>query len=154
MLTFKALPNRVPRPPQLQMQPAAPHVHVQHRQTEQPRTDHLQTEPATAATALHCLPQAEPGLFEQYPFNCHVVRQVSKGSVKKVMAAKAYWRTNTGNHYVVEADMAKEYFGGAEPGARNPRWGLGLGFSVVSGRGRGEGDSCGFRAPVRMEGDL
>ncbi len=68
-----------------------------------------------------CGMQAEPSLFQQFPYNCHVVRHVSHGSVWKVVAAKAYWRTNTGNHYVVGADRARMYFGGAEPGVKNPR---------------------------------
>lgn len=52
-----------------------------------------------------------------------MVRHVSRGSVWKVVAAKAYWRTNTGNHYVVEPDRARDYFGGAAPGVKNPRGG-------------------------------
>ena len=68
-------------------------------------------------------------MFEQFPYNCQVVRQVSKGTTKKVVAARAFFRTNTGNHWVVTADQAREYFSGAAPGERNARWG-GCGWAV------------------------
>jgi len=62
-------------------------------------------------------------IFAQYPFNCQVVRTVSNGHTAKVVAFKAYWRTNTGNHYVVTPEKAKEYFSAATPGHKNLRGG-------------------------------
>ncbi len=65
-----------------------------------------------------------PSIFVQFPHNCDVVKTVANGYPWKVVAAKAYWRTNTGNHFVVPPKLARQYFGAAQMGERNLRWGF------------------------------
>ena len=62
-------------------------------------------------------------LFQQFPNECHVVQRLTKGYTYKVVAFKAYWRTNTGNHFIVSPDRAKKYYSAAAPGAKNARGG-------------------------------
>lgn len=67
--------------------------------------------------------RAENNIFDQFPFNCQVVKHLSGGHTSKVVAFKAYLRTNTGNHWVVTPDMASQYFRGAPKGIKNLRGG-------------------------------
>lgn len=73
--------------------------------------------------ALEAVRPGPPSVLDQFPLRCGVVRHLSGGSPFKVAAARAYWRTNTGNHLVVTADRARRYFGAAPAGVRNDRGG-------------------------------
>lgn len=66
----------------------------------------------------------EPSLSEQFALHCAVVRHLTQGFPYKVVAFKAYLRTNTGNHKVVSARTAAKYFGPTPPGERSPRGGF------------------------------
>ena len=61
----------------------------------------------------------EPGMFQQFPLRCSVIKTVAGGRDFKTMAYKGYWRTDRGNHQVLRAARAKAY---------------------LSGPGRGDGD--------------
>jgi hypothetical protein len=71
------------------------------------------------------LAEVHPGvhIFRQFPLNCQVVRRVAGGYPFKVVAFKAHWRTNTGNHFLVTPDRAKKYFSAAASGTKNARGG-------------------------------
>ncbi|KAK9810513.1 hypothetical protein WJX72_012026 [[Myrmecia] bisecta] len=64
-----------------------------------------------------------PALFHQFPLNCFVVKRLTGGFVWKTPAFKAYWRSNTGNHFIVQPDKAAQYFGAAPAGVKNSRGG-------------------------------
>jgi hypothetical protein len=63
----------------------------------------------------------EPSIFQQFPLDCGVVKHLTGGYTWKSVAFKAYWRSNTGNHFVVRPERAKDYFGASKPGVRNAR---------------------------------
>lgn len=65
--------------------------------------------------------QPDRDLHAQFPLGCRVIQRLTKGSTNKVVAFTARWRSNTGNHLLVSAQRAKEYFGAAPGGVRNVR---------------------------------
>ncbi|KDD76961.1 hypothetical protein H632_c55p2 [Helicosporidium sp. ATCC 50920] len=67
--------------------------------------------------------QPDRDLHAQFPLGCRVIQRLTKGSTNKVVAFTARWRSNTGNHLLVSAQRAKEYFGAAPGGVRNVRGG-------------------------------
>ena len=54
----------------------------------------------------------EPGMFQQFPLRCSVIKTVAGGRDFKTMAYKGYWRTDRGNHQVLRAARAKAYLSG------------------------------------------
>mmetsp|Transcript_26307 Transcript_26307/g.31919 ORF Transcript_26307/g.31919 Transcript_26307/m.31919 type:complete len:385 (-) Transcript_26307:267-1421(-) len=55
--------------------------------------------------------EASPGIFEQYPMKCQVIKNVAQGRDTKAMAYKGYWRTDRGNHQVLRPAKAMSYLG-------------------------------------------
>ncbi|GAB4814553.1 hypothetical protein N2152v2_001599 [Parachlorella kessleri] len=65
-----------------------------------------------------------PSISRQFPLRCHVVSNLYGGKTKKVAAMKAFLRSNQGNHKVVPASEAPQYFGASRPGQESLRGGF------------------------------
>lgn len=64
-----------------------------------------------------------PAIYQQFPLACAVVGTLYGGKTKKIAAFKAYLRSNQGNHKIVAAEDAEQYFAGSEVGTLSSRGG-------------------------------